>query len=206
MERREYFGDSFEISDCATDPVTQFRNWFREAQNNGVLEPDAMTLTTWDGTAVNARTVALRGVEDNGFVFYTNLTSRKAQELTTASNVSLVWYWREVLRQVRVRGTAAQVSDEQADEYFATRPRETQIGAWASQQSQVIPDRATLDTWVAEAEARFAGIDVPRPPHWSGFLVAPHEVEFWQGRTSRLHDRLRYRRVESGWSIDRLSP
>lgn len=206
MERREYFGGSFELTDCADDPIEQFRRWIHEAEIGGVLEPDAMTLSTWDGTAVNARTVALRGIEAHGFVFYTNLSSQKARELRSSSEVSLVWYWREVLRQVRVRGVAMHVSGKQADEYFATRPRETQIGAWASRQSEIIAGRATLDGWIRETEQRFAGTDVPRPPHWGGFVVTPHEVEFWQGRTSRLHDRLRYYRTDSGWSIDRLSP
>ena len=193
--------------DLTDDPLDLFRAWYAHAGEVGVHEPEAMVLGTATTAAVpSSRFVLLKGVDERGFSFYTNRTSRKGDELDTNPVASLVFPWIQLSRQVRVEGAVERVSDEESDEYFASRPRVSQIGAWASQQSQVIDDRGVLERRVAEAESTYDGVEVPRPPHWGGYLVRPIAIEFWQARPFRLHDRFRYERRGEGWRRDRLSP
>lgn len=208
--RRRYLDKAGELrrSDLAGDWLTQFRDWFAAAAGAGLAEPNAMILGTAgaDGRP-SARTVLLKGVDEAGFVFYTNYTSRKGTELDVNPYASLVFPWYEVFRQVVVCGGVERVDRAATDAYFTSRPRESQIGAWASPQSQVVPDRDAIDRAEAEMTARFEGSPVPTPPHWGGLRVRPETVEFWQGRTGRLHDRLRYRRVAGDeWTVERLAP
>ena len=193
-------------TDLDPDPVAQFRRWYDDAVAAGVRQPDAMTLatTTTDGSP-SARTVLLRGLDDRGFAFYTNLESAKGRDLADRPQAALVFHWREVERQVRVTGPVGRVPDAEAVRYWESRPRGHRISAWASPQSAVV-DAATLDARVAEVEARFAGVDPPLPPFWGGYVVRPEAVEFWQGRTDRLHDRIRYRLHQAHWEKSRLAP
>lgn len=198
---------TFDVGDVDPDPITQFERWFGDAVSAGVDEPNAMTVATATPQgAPSSRHVLLRGVDHRGFVFFTNYTSRKAREITLNPRVALVFRWQALGRQVVVTGTARRIDGEESDAYFRTRPRSSQLGAWASPQSQVLEGRDELEDRFAEVEARFAGRDVPRPPHWGGIVVAPATVEFWQGRESRLHDRIRYRLDGSQWRIERLAP
>jgi pyridoxamine 5'-phosphate oxidase len=193
-------------SDLDQDPIVQFGAWFRRAQEEAPL-PEAMTLATVDADgAPDARMVLLKGFDERGFRFFTNHASAKGRQLQAGPRAALVLYWRELDRQVRVRGPVERLAEEESDAYFATRPRDSQLGAWASPQSERLPDRDQLDRQVAEHEARFAGDEVPRPPHWGGFLLRPAQIEFWQGQVGRLHDRFRYTRSGDGWEIERLAP
>ena len=194
-------------ADLHPDPIAQFRAWLAEADTAGVPLANAIALATAgaDG-ASSVRHVLLRGIEPEGFVFYTNHSSRKGRELAENPRASFTVLWRELDRQVCVCGRAGQVPDEVSDAYFATRPREAQVGAWASRQSEPLPDRARLEQQLVEATERFDGDDVPRPPFWGGYLLVPDQVEFWQGRQFRLHDRFRYAREATRWRIDRLAP
>lgn len=195
-------------SEIASDPFRQFASWYEEACKSGNIEPHAMALSTVspDGQP-NCRIVLLRGLDADGFLFYTSYESRKGMELAANPRASLVFYWPELERQVRIQGVAAPVSREESERYFASRPPGHRLGAWASHQSSVLPDRAALAQSAAEAAARFPGDDIPLPPYWGGYRLRPAVMEFWQGRPNRLHDRIEYLRDEGGsWTFRRLAP
>lgn len=189
------------------DPIAQFQRWLADALRIDAHEPNAMTLATVDSAGgPNARVVLLRGVDARGFVFFTNYESCKGRELAALPRAALVFWWPELERQVRIRGDVSRVSAEESDAYFATRPRGHKLGAWVSAQSAGIANRAVLEARLAELEREYPDEVVPRPPHWGGYRVSPDEIEFWQGRTNRLHDRLIYRRTAGAWRMERLAP
>jgi pyridoxamine 5'-phosphate oxidase len=208
--RREYGDRGLDTPDLADDPIAMFRRWFDETVTAGLHEPNAMVVATVSGDGrPSARLVLLKGLDERGFVFYTNLDSRKGAEIAANPAVSLLFPWHDLQRQVRVEGLAWRVSAEESEAYFAARPRESQLGAWASPQSQVVSSRSALDERYGGVLARFADVDaVPLPPFWGGIRVAPEAVEFWQGRKGRMHDRLLYRRGagQPGWTVQRLAP
>ncbi|MDX1941577.1 MAG: pyridoxamine 5'-phosphate oxidase [Saprospiraceae bacterium] len=207
--RQDYRLASLEISDVKAHPVDQFEKWFQEALNAGVPEPNAMTLATCTSEGrPSARIVLLKSFDEQGFSFYTNYNSRKGQDFTQNPYAALVFWWVELERQVRIEGRVEKVLPEQSIEYFQSRPKGSQIGAWASPQSQVIADRAELEQKVAALQEQYEKSEVlPRPEHWGGYLVRPDLLEFWQGRSNRLHDRIQYRLQEDkNWKIERLAP
>lgn len=205
--RVQYETAGLDVADVAADPAEQWHRWHADAFDAGLVEPNAMTLATVDGQGVpDARIVLVRGADARGLAFFTNYESAKSRHLDARPVAAATFAWLDLHRQVRVRGIVERVDDEDSDAYFASRPRASQIGAWASPQSRPLRDRAELDALVEAATERFAGSDVPRPPHWGGWRLVADEWEFWQGRPSRLHDRVHYRLVDERWRIARLAP
>jgi pyridoxamine 5'-phosphate oxidase len=205
--RRDYVTGELSEATAGDDPFPLFTGWLDEAMNAGLVEPTAAALATCgaDGQP-SCRMVLLKGADPRGFVLFTNGESRKATDMMAHPRAALTLWWDKLERQVRIEGAVERVSDAEADEYHASRPRASQLAAWASAQSQPLNDRAELDGRFAETAKRFEGHEVPRPPHWGGFRIVPGSIEFWQGRRDRLHDRIVFRRAGSGWSRTRLSP
>ncbi|WP_327087763.1 pyridoxamine 5'-phosphate oxidase [Nonomuraea sp. NBC_01738] len=204
--RRSYEGEPLLEANLADDPISQFSVWFEEAMDAGLPEPNAMVVATASaGGRPSARTVLLKGYDDQGFVFFTNFESRKGRDLAENPRVSLLFPWHPIRRQVRVEGTATRLSPERSAAYFNSRPYGSRIAAWASRQSAVVRSREALQERYDELAARWPD-DPPAPDFWGGFLVVPSEVEFWQGQIDRMHDRLRYRRSHPGWVLERLAP
>ena len=204
--RRNYTQGTLNKRDLNDDPLEQFQGWLDDAQHADVREPNAMTLATVDATGQpSARIVLLKGLDERGFVFYTNYESRKAHELAANPKVALVFNWLALERQVRVEGTVSKLPKEESEAYHKSRPHGSQLSEWASPQSQVVESRGVLEARLWEVEAEFPG-EVPLPDFWGGFVVKPGRVEFWQGRPNRLHDRFRYTRQGEGWGLERLAP
>lgn len=205
--RREYARARLDERDVDPDPLVQFRKWFDDARRAELPEPNAMTLATaTPGGVPSARMVLLKAADERGFTFFTDYRSRKGQELEANPHAALVFFWGELERQVRITGTVSRVSREETEAYFRTRPRESRLGAWSSHQSTVLAGRETLEARLGEVSARHPGDEVPTPPYWGGYLLKADALEFWQGRESRLHDRVRYQREAGAWRIERLSP
>ena len=205
--RFKYKKESFDISNANSDPFKQFIKWFNEALKFKVFEPTAMTLSTCKNTKVSSRIVLLKGIEKKSFVFYTNLNSRKSSDIKNNSNVAAVFWWPQIGKQVRIEGNVKKVNKKDADIYFSTRSRKSQIGAWASDQSNVLKNRTTLLSKFAIIEKRFENKEIKRPNYWSGYLINPILIEFWQGRDNRLHDRIVYKKNnQKKWKKYRLNP
>ncbi|ADR20231.1 pyridoxine/pyridoxamine 5'-phosphate oxidase [Marivirga tractuosa] len=205
--RKEYSALSLKASEVDANPVDQFLSWFDMAINAEIMEPNAMTVSTIDGNKPSSRIVLLKGVENEEFVFYTNYNSSKGQQMANSPLVSLNFFWPELERQVRIEGKVRKVDEATSDAYFESRPRASQIGAWVSPQSEVIQSRKVLEERLEEIELKFKDKEVDRPPHWGGYAVKPNMIEFWQGRPSRLHDRIRYTFSKTNnWMIERLAP
>jgi pyridoxamine 5'-phosphate oxidase len=205
--RKDYKLKALQESDADPDPVIQFRHWWTEAVNSSIEEVNAMTLATADENGrPSARIVLLKGFDENGFTFFTNYNSRKAANISDKPYAALVFFWKELERQVRIEGTVSKVTAEQSDAYFRSRPHGSKIGAWASPQSSTISGREIIEQKVMELEKDFQGKDISCPPFWGGYALQPELMEFWQGRPNRLHDRLQYLKQESSWKISRLAP
>ncbi len=207
--REHYDYPPFTEQDAQADPFEQFRLWFEQARQAGGRTPNAMTLATSSKSGIpSARTVLLKGYDTDGFVFFTNYQSNKANDLDENPLAALVFYWDTLSRTVRINGTVTKVSQEETDAYFKTRPRDSQLGAWASNQSTIIADRQTLHRRFDQVKEKYADQDIPTPPSWGGYRVHPTTIEFWQGQSSRLHDRLRYTKNADGrnWALQRLAP
>lgn len=206
--RKDYTFEDFSETEADPNPFIQFKKWFAQALAAQLTEPNAMTIATAtpDGKPT-ARMVLLKDFDERGFVFFTNYNSRKGQELAVNPYAALVFWWAELERQVRITGCVEKTSETESNQYFYSRPENSRLGAWASDQSEVIPNREFLEQRMQDFQSKFANQEIPRPPHWGGWRIVPTEMEFWQGRPSRLHDRLLYRRLDNGsWQIQRLSP
>ncbi len=204
--RKSYMMGSLSEEDVTPNPIDQFKIWFDQAQHAELPEPNAMTVASVDENGKpSARVVLIKDVSPQGFVFFTNYNSRKGLALQANPHAALLFFWPELERQIRIEGSIEKVSDQESDEYFHSRPLDSRIGAWASPQSQVISGRSVLVAKAAEYALKFA-LNPPRPPHWGGFRVKPEALEFWQGRPSRLHDRIRYTLHQNQWKIERLAP
>jgi len=205
--RREYTLAGLRRADLDPDPITQFNKWFEQAMAAGIREPNAMTLATADRQGQpSARIVLLKNVSEKGFTFFTNYESRKGNELGTNPLAALVLFWPELERQLCISGSVKKVTRAESKKYFDSRPRGSRLAAWVSSQSETIQDRAALEKKLAMLEARYPGEEVPLPPYWGGYCLAPARIEFWQGRPNRLHDRFQYREQSKGWLLERLSP
>lgn len=205
--RRDYVSQAFDESHVADDPFEQFGHWFEEAMNADQPDVEAMTLATISGSGrVSGRVVLLKGFDPAGFVFYTNYDSNKSKALVENPVAALTFYWHTLNRQIRIEGVVEKVSRQESEEYFRTRPRGSQLGAWASPQSEEISNRAELEKRLTEIEARFGDDEIPCPPFWGGWRLQPDQIEFWQGRESRLHDRIVYKKQNGAWRILRLAP
>jgi pyridoxamine 5'-phosphate oxidase len=204
--RQEYMRSGLSEAQADADPIRQFERWFEDALRAGLPLPNAMTLASVTSAgAPSARIVLLKGVEDGSFLFYTNYLSRKGRELAGRSSACLLFLWSPLERQVRVDGTVTKVTPAESDAYYATRPLGARLSAWASAQSETVAKREVLEQAMEQARERYRD-NPPRPPHWGGYRVVPQEIEFWQGRSDRLHDRLLYRRSSGSWTLERLSP
>lgn len=205
--RKEYRLRSLLENGADPDPVKQFQHWWNEALMSGIEEPNAMTLATCNHNGrPSARIVLLKGLSNDGFVFFTNYESRKGKELAENPHASLLFFWKELERQVRIEGKVTKTTDEESNEYFLSRPQESKIGAWSSPQSSVIKERGELERNVEIYQEQFSNGEIPKPPHWGGYVVKPVRIEFWQGRPGRLHDRLQYSLDGDKWIIERLAP
>jgi pyridoxamine 5'-phosphate oxidase len=205
--RKDYKLRSLSELDVAANPIDQFTSWWNEAIASNIDEVNAMTLATADANGrPSARIVLLKGMSENGFEFFTNYESSKGKEMDANNKVALVFFWKELERQIRIEGTVSKLSAAASDKYFLSRPRESRIGAWSSPQSSIIKTRELLDENVFQTKARFDGKEITRPPFWGGYIVKPDCIEFWQGRSSRLHDRITYFLENDIWSIKRLAP
>lgn len=206
--RKEYSRSTLDVSNVLTDPIKQFEKWFSEAMMAGVSEPNAMHLATVNEQGKpSSRIVLLKGIENNCFLFYTNYQSKKGKELENNPACALTFFWPDIERQVRIEGVASRVEGKTSDEYFQSRPRGSQVGAWSSPQSSIIQNRTILEERVSQIEKRFEAEKVlPRPNQWGGYQIEPLLIEFWQGRANRLHDRIQFTKVDGSWRIDRLAP
>ena len=206
--RKDYQKASLDFEHAAADPIMQFDQWFKEAVNAEILEPNAMTLASCSAEGrPSARILLLKDYNEEGFIFYTNYDSQKGKELQENPFAAMVFAWLELERQIRIEGRIEKVSRSISDQYFASRPKGSQIGAWASPQSSIIDSRKILEDNVENLKQKYQDAErLPLPPHWGGFRLIPEFIEFWQGRSSRLHDRIRYQRIDNQWKLDRLAP
>jgi len=205
--RQHYTKGGLEEHQIPESPFTLFNEWFKQAGELGVLEPNAMVLSTVSAdNKPSSRVVLLKGIEDAGFIFYTNYESRKGKELEHNPYISILFFWPEAERQIRIEGKVSKISTESSKEYFVSRPRESQLGAWASAQSSIVQGRHSIEESFQQCLAKYEGKDIPLPDFWGGYIIHPSSFEFWQGRPSRLHDRMKYTKEQDSWLIVRLSP